>query len=268
MECLGVPIDYRLRRLIRQAQPISLAENESGHARILYDFGIDLEDEDGCKCLQVCELSFGIEMAQPESEVDIVVVLLRPHSKQVFSDGFVAGRRGCATLNAVAELISAVSNGRFGFDDISIFDAIPFLDETITNKDTINKAQNTFADMIRAKQPDVVICCYKTESEDPLVLDVCRTGIGGSFQPSILGYGQSLSLLRVTAFHPSYAINFYPTCSCFRRLLTLEFTKAFALWRRDWKEERWMTDLRVICSQEASRVSRDMPSVCRPYVPL
>lgn len=75
------------------------------------------------------------------------------------------GKNTCRTVNAVSDLISAVNNARLGFDDVSLFDAIPFLDETVTGKDhqdTIDEAQNVFADMIRAKDPDFILCCFKT----------------------------------------------------------------------------------------------------------
>ena len=64
--------------------------------------------------LNTFDLSFGIEMARPESKGGVVVVLLQPHSTQNSSDGFLAGRRRCPTINAVSELISVVSNGRLG----------------------------------------------------------------------------------------------------------------------------------------------------------
>lgn len=43
MECLGIPIDHRLRQLIRKAQSIN-ANGDSEHIRILQRFGKFLEN--------------------------------------------------------------------------------------------------------------------------------------------------------------------------------------------------------------------------------
>lgn len=83
----------------------------------------------------------------------------------------MAGRRDCETLEAVSDLVTAVNNAKVGFDDINAFDAIPLLDEAATGADIstiIADAHNVFADMIRAKNPEVVICYFKTESHNAL----------------------------------------------------------------------------------------------------
>ena len=88
-------------------------------------------------------------------------------STQDNSDGFLAERHTCAPINAVSDLISAVTNSKLDLDGISVFDAIPFLHEEVTGleyDDLIGNAESVFADMIRAKQPNVVISCFKTET--------------------------------------------------------------------------------------------------------
>lgn len=85
-----------------------------------------------------------------------------------------------------------------------------------------------------------------------LVKRLCGRGVGWSFndeKPNPIEEG--LSSIRVNAFHPSYAINHYPIFCSLRRLLTLEFTKAFSLLRHKWTEEPWMTSLRTECRQAA-----------------
>jgi hypothetical protein len=62
-----------------------------------------------------------------------------------------------------------------------------------------------------------------------------------------------LSLTRVNALHPSYAINYFPEFSCFKRLLALEFVKAFALWQGNWNDEVWMAHLRNECHEQAKK---------------
>lgn len=124
MECLGIPVDHRLRRLIRKAQPINTNE-DSEHIRILQRFGKSLKNGQS-DYLSTYDLSFGLELARPESKAGVVVVLLQPHSTQDNSDGFLAGRHTCATINAVSDLISAATNSKLGLDDISVFDEYHF----------------------------------------------------------------------------------------------------------------------------------------------
>ncbi|KAL1965857.1 hypothetical protein VTN77DRAFT_4990 [Rasamsonia byssochlamydoides] len=259
MECLGIPIDHRLRRIIRRAQIKRPCDENAGHLRILYEFGSRLVYEED-RNVPVCEIDFATEMARPDSKGGIVVALYRPSSKQDFSTGFVSARDSCGSLKAVKDLVSAASDRKLGFDDVSTFDAIPILHELVKDADLINDAQDTFAEMIVAKQPDVVICCWKCDAQNELVKSLQSIGVGKCFDKPTLTYGPSLSLslLRVNAFHPSFAINYNPTYSCFRRLLILEFTKAFALWRQDWEEEKWMTELRTFCRRQMLCLSSDL----------
>lgn len=255
MECLGVPIDHRLRRVIHEARRVDRDKGNSEHIRILHSFGsslkVDLSD------YPICDLSFGLEMARPELKGGVLIVLERPHSTQKNLDGFLEGKRNCPTTNAVSDLICAVNNAKLGFDDVSLFDIIPFLDETVTgqhHQKIIGEAQDVFADMVRAKNPDIILCCSKTEACNSLVDKLRSRGVGGSFypdNPELTEFG--LSSIRVNACHPSYAINRYPVFCCFKQLLVLEFTKAFALWRQSWTEEPWMKILRDECQRRAKR---------------
>jgi hypothetical protein len=108
--------------------------------------------------------------------------------------------------------------------------------------------------MVRAKEPDIILCCFKTETQNPLVEKLQSRGVGQNIfpdNPELTGFGFSSTL--VNAFHPSYAINYYPISSCFKQLLVLEFTKAFALWRQSWTEEPWMKGLRDECRIKTKR---------------
>ncbi|KAK7178497.1 hypothetical protein PSPO01_15457 [Paraphaeosphaeria sporulosa] len=54
-------------------------------------------------------------------------------------------------------------------------------------------------------------------------------------------------ILRVNAFHPSFAINYHPHMSCFRQLLILEVAQACGLNRGQWHNQIWMDELRKSC---------------------
>jgi hypothetical protein len=255
MQCLGIPIDHRLRCIIREAPSIDTSRTKSEHVDLLYKFGTALKVDD--RDYPLYDLNFALEMARPESKGGVLIALLQPHSKQDNSDGFLAGRRDCETLEAVSDLVTAVNNAKVRFDDTSVFDAIPLLNEATTGADistTIADAHNVFANMVRAKNPEIVICCFRTESRNTLVQQLRGRGVGMSFNDEKSAPNPieaELSSIRVNAFHPSYAINHYPIFCSLRRLLTLEFTKAFALLRHKWTEEPWMTSLRTECRQAA-----------------
>ncbi|CAG7936144.1 unnamed protein product [Penicillium salamii] len=259
MECLGIPIDHRLRHVIRNARPTYTDIGDSGHVQILKDFGDSLKVKCG-DYLSTNDLSFGLEMARPASKGGLVIALLRPHSTQDNSHGFLAGKRQCRTIDAISDLICAVSNARKGFDDISVFDAIPFLDEHVTAQDIIQTAEHVFIEMLRAKQPDVVISCFKADTSNVIIQSFSCRSLGFSFefdpQGSDLLVESGFSLSRVNAFHPSYSINYHPEICCFKQLLVLEFTKAFALQQQSWKEEPWMAHLRYECCEQAKKVAK------------
>jgi hypothetical protein len=183
----------------------------------------------------------------------MLIALLQPHSTQDNSHGFLAGIRDCGTLEAVSDLITTVNNAKAGFDDISVFDAIPLIDEAATGADIssiIANAHDVFADMVRAKNPEIIICCFRTESHNTLVQKLRGRGVGRSFNDDKLSpksVETGLSLKRVNAFHPSHAIHHYPIFCSLRQLLILEFTKAFGLLRHKWIEEPWMASLRAEC---------------------
>ncbi|KAJ5346221.1 hypothetical protein N7452_004225 [Penicillium brevicompactum] len=73
MDCLGVPIDHRLRRMDR-------GKKNSDHIQHLRSFGLSLE-VDGSN-YPICDLSFGLKMVRPALKGGALIVLERPHSKQ------------------------------------------------------------------------------------------------------------------------------------------------------------------------------------------
>ena len=118
--------------------------------------------------------------------------------------------------------------------------------------------------MIRAKEPQIVISCFWTETGNNTVKNLRRRKIGHSseFDPQGSKLAElGLLLMRVNALHPSYAINYYPEFSCFKRLLVLGFVKAFTLWQGRWTDESWMAQLRHECHEQAEKLREGMCTI-------
>jgi hypothetical protein len=157
--------------------------------------------------MSVSELNFGLELARPETMGGVVVVLLQPAQTQTYTNGYTKDVDICESLKAVKELISVVNNYLLDFDGVSIFDTLPFLTEEYRDEDKFRDANNTFVQMIKAKRPDVVVCCCQGESQNQFVKDIRSLEVGKSFSPEVLQNGQ-WNLRRVNAFHPSYSVNY------------------------------------------------------------
>ncbi|KAJ5301420.1 hypothetical protein N7508_006283 [Penicillium antarcticum] len=168
MECRSIPIDHRLRHLIRNARPTYTNVGDSEHVEILRIWSF--------------AQSRGLKIARPVSKDGLVILLLRSHSTQDNSHGFLAGKRQFRTTNTISELICAVSNARKGVNDISVFDAIPFLDRHVAEEDIIQKAEYVFTKMLRAKQPDIVISYFKSDISNVITPKFSCRSLGSSFE--------------------------------------------------------------------------------------
>lgn len=120
-----------------------------------------------------------------------------------------------------------------GFDDISIFNIILYLNKKATGEEIIKQAQDMFANIIKVKQLEVIISCFKTDTNNPIIKNLCYCRIGYCFENDPQGSKQLAELgllsIHMNALHPSYAINYNLDFSCFKWLLIIEFVKAFAL---------------------------------------
>lgn len=76
--------------------------------------------------------------------------------------------------------------------------------------------------------------------------------MGKEFAPQSLQTSRDKHrMLRISAFHPGFAVNRVPFEGCFRRLLHLEFSQGLGSLVGDWKEEEWMATLRWLCREKA-----------------
>lgn len=167
MTCLQISVDHRLRKIIKGFGPITSPSQALGnHVKLLHEFGGRLiyDGEASKKAVSVLNMDFTLQLARPESTGGVLVLLLHPDKSQLFERGYLAEAEKCATIKAVLELISVVNDGCLTKDAVSVFDSLPFLTEDYNESETHQKAQETFVAMVKAKKPEVVISCFKTET--------------------------------------------------------------------------------------------------------
>lgn len=74
MKCLGIPVDHRLRSIIRESSSIDTSGTDSEHIRLLHQFGEALRY--GGNAYPLHDLSFALEMARPGSKGGMLIALL------------------------------------------------------------------------------------------------------------------------------------------------------------------------------------------------
>lgn len=252
MQCLQIPVDHRLRDIIRRARPLGVNYEQGRHVEVLRNFGASLRY--GKEPIPAAALNFAYDLAGPDTTGGIVVALEQPRASQEFAHGTVAEVDGCATLRAVKELIVVASNYSYDVDEISIFDAIPVITDPYDRKNEAFKSgDEAFLQMIVAKRPVVLLSCFQSKSANPDISSLQSSGVGKGPPQQTISI-RNCTLRKVNAFHPSYAMNYHPEYAGFRQLLILEFAQAFGAWRGDWSEHGWMSELRTECRGLARRL--------------
>ena len=185
MEYLGIPVDYRLRSLIRRIRPIGISKAIGAHVQILREFRESLV-QDGDELINISELNFALDLAGPDTIRGILVLLQQPLKTKTYQNGLIADVDDFETLKAIRQLVSLASNQLAGLDNVSVFDILPFLIEEYEDTDIFRAAYETLVRMIRAKAPSIVICCARGKSHDRFVKDIHGLGVRKTFSPEEL----------------------------------------------------------------------------------
>ncbi|KAL3444588.1 hypothetical protein BJX65DRAFT_310775 [Aspergillus insuetus] len=202
----------------------------------------------------------GLELAKPATKEGVLVALLQPHSRQAFNKGFVADLQDRATTDSVNDLIQAATGGRMGVDDVSVFDTLPYCADSTDDVGILTLAQDAFQEMVETKKPDVVLSCYqvrRSDTNNAIVRELSSRGVGRVHDKLEFVLRDGSTIKMINALHPSYAVNYNRTYSCFRRLLLVEFVQAFTHCPGAGIEENWIRELR----QDCARVARDLLKV-------
>ncbi|KAL5346708.1 hypothetical protein ACLOAV_008415 [Pseudogymnoascus australis] len=253
MFVLGVPVDHRLRDIIRKLMKLNEAPSNSNpssnHSERLRQLSQSMCSRG--RLISKDEVEFACYLAEPAVQGGIVVALMQLSQYQVYSIPANDIVDDCKTLLALRELAEF-----FGlpFDRLSIFDAFPFITEQGLDQKDVDHSEShtTFHKMILEKQPRVILSGWTARSFKSFpTKSLQKPAIGEMFpSPTICYHGLTFSVVNMP--HPSYYVNYNPTESCFRQLQILEFAQACGLLWETWQEEAWMADLRGRCKARAN----------------
>lgn len=249
MHCLSIPIDHRLQKLIYGGYEHADI-GTSDHVQILRRFGEKIrtrcDDEEFPQRLPAGLLDFCLELARPEEKGGVAIVLYHPDPSQTYEHGFTSEEERCATLAAVKDLIASSTLGAMDTDAVTILDSMPFMEDDFVKDDPLHTQSHEISTKaLVAKQPSVILSCFHSESNTGFLKLIRHGGVGTESDERLFNLpGTRHSFTKVSAFHPSFAVNYHPYESCFRQLLILQFAKAFAIWQSNWVEKPFMQELR------------------------
>jgi hypothetical protein len=240
--CLNIPIDHRLRALL---QP-HLAKIGK-HVDLFEQYGNSLQDAG--KAITLQEIQFGRKLAMPRTKGGVVILLERPPKHQRYDGDFDHVVQQCATLRAIDDVLRNICGS--SLEETSCFDAFPFQNGVRGDNDF--EAYEVFKEMMKEKKPEVVLCCYR--SPDATLFDfISSIGVGKMHTRQFPLGGQFCT--PVNAFHPSLAVNYNKSESCFRNLYILEALKAFHEIDGAWTDQDWMHELRSFCAKRVDDLSK------------
>lgn len=246
--CLDIAVDHRIRALFK---PISKKKNNNDagiYLKHIQDLGKDILYRDvPNEEISVTQKFIGNGIG------GITVILLQPSNSHPYEQDIETIVEKCPTYTALDECFRAVTCNTLSIHDVSILDSLPFIRgrDKITANDK-KRVRKWVSLIIEAKKPNVILCMWQDKEGVTLRMSKIQSqGVGGQFDKSPILFGYSVSMERVNAFHPSYAVNYNPNISCFRQLLLLEVTKACHIYEGNWNERSWMSQLRHTCRDKA-----------------
>ena len=264
--CFGMPVDHRLKPLL-SSQPQKPSRIALGsHQSTLEQYGRESDrSESRSPASSENGIRFARWLAGPMQQGGLVIALSQPAPTQRYTADCENVKNECATLYWLDDILRLI--GCSSLQKTSCFDAFPFCLKRPRHKECppeMRNAYEIFLQMICQKEPDVILCAWQPPKGFGEA-QYCSKGIGVTNETeTVMVSGRPIKL--VNAFHPSYAINFYPNESCFRQLFLLETAKAFGELDGRWVEEPWMLTLRACCQQRASDLAKGAASTHFPII--
>lgn len=257
--CLDIAIDHRLRPLI-QPLPSVTSESESNHVRVLQSIARTLR-RDG-EMISKAEVVTAQALAGRATEGGVCFVLQQPANNHPYHLGTDSVIEWSPTLSAL--LLDLWPTVTCGAPRPTVIDRLPFVrpNDRIDHNCKSHIQEQAFA-MVQEKKPSVVVCMWRRKQgmenmqvDSPGSMRVIEgLGIGRTFTSPECELQPGCNTQRVNAFHPSFAVNYYPHMSCFRQLLILEVAHACGLHRGSWRNDVWMDELRGFCQAKVRELS-------------
>lgn len=253
--CLGVAIDHRLQKLCVKGSPLP-STMRSAHLDDIGQLG-SVISRSGDPITQD-EIDVTAGLAGPPQIGGVCFLLQQPAQHHPYHLGERLVSEYSPTLRAISEVWRVVT---MGSGKPVILDRLPFIRPKDNTTATFHaKLQRRSMKILQEKQPDVILCMWQRRrgskgaaDEDVALFERFESlGIGRTFNLSDTELLPGVSVKRVNAFHPSYAVNYNPHLSCFRQLLILEVAQAWGRSKNQWVEQEWMGELRQDCSRVAS----------------
>ncbi|KAL1954752.1 hypothetical protein VTO42DRAFT_752 [Malbranchea cinnamomea] len=252
-----IAIDHRLRPLFK---PVSLRSQGVPNGTHVQDIrAIGSRITRGGEEIPAEEIETTVDLARPETEGGIAVVLSQPAKSHLLHEGISRVIEKSPTLQVLDEAFDIASLSTLSFQkDISVMDRSPFIQRGNNVPNALHvKIRNLAAKAIKGKKAHVLLCLGKDDVDFTSDVDVFENG---EYLPVPAKLGDGRRQEFVKTYHPSYSANYHPEESCFKELMLLEVVHACGLYRGDWKEDAWMTELRKFCEQTARRLSREQIS--------
>ncbi|KEY72830.1 hypothetical protein S7711_10835 [Stachybotrys chartarum IBT 7711] len=251
--CLDIAVDHRIERLFK---PVNRSGGDrSRHVELIAARGVELGKNPHGPEVRVTK-----ELAGPPTKGGIAIVLQQPRDSHPFDEGLDAVIKDCRSLAALADVFKTVSDGTLDIrTDVTIVDLLSYLPNEVKDLDgnTLTEAFRTMTRIICEKEPEVMLCAGRLDFNERKgeAVKFESIGVGKQFgkdrRPATVrvhqGAHQSVSVRRVNGFHPSYAVNRRSDISVLRQLQLLIAAETCGVLRGDWKNQRWMDELRQNC---------------------
>ena len=218
--CLDIPIPLSVQALPCTPPASFYHLGDLSALQALKDFGREFNvpcDEID----QACNLASGPS--------DIVVILQRPRPRTFHKYGhpFPQFVSCCRTLWAIDEPIRFATNGARSIYNVTVLDAFSFKPDDKSHIPD-ERCHQLLAEILRAKEPKVVIRCHRDEYKDPWMKQFELPGKEYKFVRTELQAGGNHKMIVLQSFHPSLAVNNAARRPEYRCFLIYHFIAAFA----------------------------------------
>jgi hypothetical protein len=209
------------------------------------------------------EIEVTCDLAGPSTVGGVCIMLQQPAENHPFAFGIETVMDECATLDAIKDAWAVVTSGA---PLPTILDLHPFIRPSFWKQAQVRRfpPESSVFDVLVTKRPEVLIAMGKQKDYNlPELRPLESIGVGQQYPSGLYPLAPGYEVCRVNCFHPSFAINYNRSHSCFRQLMLLEIAHGWAVLNGTWNDEPWMDELRDQCKSEGARVRGEIRFDCQ-----